>query len=126
MKTAEQIVHGAKLNHLIKKENIMNAYEHHHSLENCYHLMHEVDKLIQKEMYHLKNQVLKKLSSVIAYPNLQDIAYLIAYGYFDHAPYAKKLAHQLDLGKLDFLALQEEFESFKAEYLKDYQPAQKL
>jgi hypothetical protein len=123
MKTAEQIIPEAKLNYL-KKENTMNAYEHHHSLENCYYLIQELDKLVMQEMYKLKNQVLKKLSSVIAYPDLQDIAYILAYGYFDHMPYAEKIAHQLNLGRLDFLALQEDVEAFKEEYLKDYQTAQ--
>jgi hypothetical protein len=126
MKTAEQIVQEAKLNHLIKKENTMNGYEHHHSLENCYYLMHELDKLMTQDMYKLKNQALKKLSSVVAYSNLEEMAQILAYSYFDNIDPAKKLAHQLDLGKLDFIALQEDLEAFKAEYLKDYQPAQKL
>lgn len=81
-----------------------------------YEIMNE---LIEKEMHNTKGLALKKLSSLVAHSNdLEAFGNILAYSWFDSLPHANKLADQLDLCKLDFLAIQEELHAFKEEYLK--------
>ncbi len=47
----------------------------------------------------------------------------ISYGYFEGFAPAETLAESLDLGKLEFLAVIEDLEAFKIEYLKDLELA---
>jgi hypothetical protein len=75
------------------------------------------DEFIETEMYKLKNKAMKKISSIVIGSN-QEIANLLAYSYFDSLPEAESLARILSLEKLDFLAIQGDFETFKEAYLK--------
>lgn len=71
---------------------------------------------IEKEMHNTRDLALRKVSSVIAHFT-SDIALMLAYSWFDSLPSAERIANELDLGKLDFLAIQQDFEGFKEEYL---------
>jgi hypothetical protein len=80
------------------------------------------DELIEQEMYKIKNQAMKKIASIVIGAN-ETIAKLLAYSYFDSLPEAESLARDLGLEKLDFLAIQEDFETFKEAYLKFHEYA---
>lgn len=97
----------------------MYAYS---QIEYEYELMND---LIEKEMHKVREKTLEKLSSVVAHPKiLNDLALTLAYGYFDSYAPSEKITETLDLSKLDFLAIQEDLEAFKEEYLKDLELAQ--
>lgn len=82
-----------------------------------------IDDMIEKEMHNTRIQALRKLSSLVAHSK-PEIGNILAYAYFDSIGDAIKLADKLDLSKLDFLAIQEDLEAFKEEYLKDLELAQ--
>jgi hypothetical protein len=96
------------------KESIMYQYS---DIEYDYQVM--ID-FIEKEMHNTRKDALLKLSSMVvtSNDNVESVANILAYGYFDNHPDAEKLAQQLDLCKMDFLAIQEELDAFKEEYLK--------
>lgn len=71
---------------------------------------------IEKEMHNTKESAICKVNSVAAHFK-NDIALMLAYSWFDSLPSAERIANELDLGKLDFLAIQEDLEGFKEEYL---------
>lgn len=89
-------------------------------IEYEYEMMNE---MIENEMYNTRQRALSKLSSMIAHFT-DEWALMIAYCYFDSISSAEKIADKLDLCKSDFLAIQEEFDAFKEEYLKNYEEAQ--
>jgi len=66
------------------------------------------------------------LSSLFAHSKtlIKEFSLTLAYGYFDSHEPSEIIANQLDLDKLDFLAIQEDFDAFKKEYLKNYEEAQ--
>ncbi len=80
-----------------------------------------LDEKIEREMYKLKAKVLSGLSNQLAhYPfSIKQFATEIAYGYFESYEYAEILAQELDLGKLELLAILEEVDAFKEQYLKE-------
>lgn len=92
---------------------------------NEYELMND---LIEKEMHKVRDNALRKVSSIFAHPqklfSIKDFALTLAYGYFDSYKPSEKITETLDLSKLDFLAIQEDLEAFKEEYLKDLELAQ--
>lgn len=92
-------------------------------IEFEYEMMNE---MIESEMRKVKNKALIKISSLFAHSKIliKEFSFTLAYGYFDSYEPAENIANQLDLGKLDFLAIQEDFEAFKEEYLKNYEEAQ--
>jgi hypothetical protein len=92
-------------------------------IEYEYEMMNE---MIENEMYKVRDNALRKLSSffVHQHSSIKDIALTLAYGWFDSYTPAQNIANSLDLSKLDFLAIQEGFEAFKEEYLKNYEEAQ--
>lgn len=77
-----------------------------------------MDQWIEKEMHNVKGHALQKLSSIVAHFKLE-ISNVLAYGWFDSLPAAERLAEQMDLSKMDLLAIQEDLEGFKEEFLKD-------
>lgn len=82
-----------------------------------------MNEMIEKEMQRTKEQALKTIQS-IAHFETELFTKVLAYAWMDSQPDAIKLADKLDLSKLDFLAVTEEFEEFKEEYLKNYEEAQ--
>jgi hypothetical protein len=79
---------------------------------------------IEKEMHKVKKSASRKLSKTFVHPKLlNEFALTLAYGYFDSCDYAEKITEALDLSKLDFLAIQEDLDAFKEEYLKNYHEA---
>lgn len=82
-----------------------------------------IDKWVEKEMHNVKGQALRKLSSIAAHFN-SEVATILAYSWFDCLPDAEKIAEQLDLNKMDLLAIQEDLEEFKEEFLKDLENVQ--
>lgn len=82
-----------------------------------------MNEMIENEMYNTRKKAIVKLSSVAAHFT-NDWALMIAYCYFDSIASAEKIADQLHLCKLDFLAIQEDLQGFKEEYLRDYEEAQ--
>lgn len=77
------------------------------------------NEIIEREMHRCKEDGLRKLSILIAHSHVEEVAACLAYSYFDSQEYAQKIANDLDLGKMEFLAIQEEFEAFKRCYLRN-------
>ncbi len=93
-------------------------------LEHDYEMMNE---MIEREMYKFRANAVDKVSSILAHPqqiSIKDFALTLAYGWYDSQAPAENIANSLHLSKLDFLAIQENFEAFKQEYLKNYEEAQ--
>lgn len=93
-------------------------------IEYEYEMMNE---MVENEMYKVRDQALQNLSSFFAHHHsflINDIAKTIAYGYFDSYAPSENIANTLSLSKLDFLALLDDFDGFKEEYLKNYEEAQ--
>ena len=78
-----------------------------------------LDEMIESEMHKVREQTLEKLSSYFAHSpiSIESLASTIAYGYWESYEHAEIVAEQLNLGKLEFLAIQEDFEGFR-EYFK--------
>jgi hypothetical protein len=85
-----------------------------------------IDEHIESEMHKLKDKVFAHLNSKFVHSpvSIKDLALAIAYGYWESNEHAENLAYDLDLGKLEFLAIAEDFEGFKKEYMKNYEEAQ--
>lgn len=92
-------------------------------IEYEYEVMNE---MIEREMRKIQKDALRKLSSVFTHSQvlIKELALTLAYGYFDSYEPSENIANQLDLDKLDFLAIQEDFDAFKEEYLRNYEEAQ--
>jgi hypothetical protein len=83
-----------------------------------------MNEFIEKEMHRVRKEAFEKLSPVFAHLKyIDEFAMTLSYSWFDSQDYAEKIANDFDLGKLDFLSIQEKFDTFKKEYLKDYEPA---
>lgn len=79
-----------------------------------------VSDFIEKEMQRCREETLRKISNLIEHPKyVENFALCLAYSWFDSEEYAKKIADDLDLGKLEFLAIQEEIKPFKECYVKE-------
>jgi hypothetical protein len=85
-----------------------------------------IDQMIESEMHKVRDTILKKLSSSFAHSpvSIKSLTLAVAYGYFESNEHAEIVAEQLGLGKLEFLAIAEDFDGFKEEYLKNYEEAQ--
>lgn len=83
-----------------------------------------LNDFIEKEMHNVRKFALGKLASVVAPSYIENFASVVAYSWFDSHPAAEKIANDLDLCKLDFLAIQEELEAFKEEYFAESQYAE--
>lgn len=76
------------------------------------------DELIETQMYETKRESRKKISPCFAHPKfISSYSLFLARSYFDSCESAIKLAEDLDLCKLDFLAILEDFEAYREEYL---------
>lgn len=71
------------------------------------------ESYMEKVMNEYKQEALRKLSAVLAHQVLEDVALILANGWFESLPSAERLADQLDLGKIDFLALLEDSLGFE-------------
>lgn len=82
--------------------------------------MQIMDEDIENEMHKIRVETLIRLSSIFVHPQIpiEEFALTLAYGYFESLPSAEKITDGLDLCKLDYLAVMQEFEAFKEEYLK--------
>lgn len=85
-----------------------------------------LDEMIESEMHKVRENVLKKLNSIFAHSPvfLNSFALTLAYGYWESNKDAEIVADHLGLGKIEFLALQQEFDAFKEEYLRNYEEAE--
>jgi aromatic ring-opening dioxygenase catalytic subunit (LigB family) len=92
-------------------------------IEHEYEMMNE---MIESEMHKVKETTLEKLSSYFAHSpvSIKSLSLTIAYGYWESNEHAEIVAEQLGLGKLEFLALSEDFDGFKEEYLATHEEAQ--
>lgn len=88
--------------------------------------MNVLDEMIDSEMHKVKEQVLRKLNSHFVHPSdlIMKFAHTLAFGYWESNEHATILADELGLCKLDFLAIAEDFEGFKEEYLRNYEQAE--
>lgn len=94
------------------------------NIEHDYEMMNE---MIESEMHKVRDNALRKVSSIFAHPKtffIKDFASTLAYAWFDSHEPSENIASSLYLSKLDFLAIQEDFDAFKEEYLKHYEEAQ--
>lgn len=85
-----------------------------------------MDNLIDSEMHNQKNQAHRLLGSMIVHPSIsiEDFALTLAYSWLDSQTSAETIAKELGLCKMDFLAIMEEFEAYKEEWLKNFEEAQ--
>lgn len=91
------------------------------------------NEFIEREMHRARDQAFAKLSPVFAHlKHLESFALTLSYAWFDSQIYAEKIANDLDLDKLDFLAIQgcsdstssqQIFDAFKENYLRNYEYA---
>lgn len=88
-----------------------------YAYSNIEYEIQAIDEFIEREMHDTRKQAMKKLSSIVVH-SLEEIARILSYAYFDNLDSANKLSDDLDLCKLDFLAINEDFNEFKKEYLK--------
>lgn len=85
------------------------------------------NEFIENEMQRTKEFTLRKLSSIAHFKtksSSQSFITMFVYCWQESLPEAQNLANELDLCKLDFLALMEDFEGFKEEYLNNHKEAQ--
>lgn len=78
------------------------------------------DQLIREEMHKTRERVVEVLVSCkmhVLY--CEEIALMIAQGFFESFDPATKLAQELNLSKLDLLAVLEDFESFRDEFIQE-------
>ena len=75
------------------------------------------DELINKEMHKQKTIALQTISLFVHSEDNLYIAKMLAYCFFDSLPDAIKIAESYDLCKLDFLAINEDFENYKELFL---------
>lgn len=85
-----------------------------------------LDQMIESEMHKLKERTINALSISFAHSpfSIKELLLTVAYGYWESNEHAITVAEQMNLGKLEFLAIAEDFEGFKEEYLKNYEEAQ--
>jgi hypothetical protein len=85
-----------------------------------------MDDFMEREMHKVRDSVLEKLSSIFVHGTYlnQDIALTLAYGYFDSHQPSINIADTMNFGKFEFLAIMEDLDAFKEEYLKNYEEAQ--
>lgn len=88
--------------------------------------MNVLDEMIEREMHKTKDTALRTLSKSFVHPPflIMKFAHTLAFGYWESNEHATILADELGLCKLDFLAIAEDFEGFREEYLKNYEEAQ--
>lgn len=96
-----------------------------YAYSEIYYREEMIDEMIESEMHKVKEQVLERLGLCFAhFKDIKSLALTIAYGYWDSDEHAITVADQLQLGKLEFLAIAEDFDGFKEEFLKDMQRAE--
>jgi hypothetical protein len=79
-----------------------------------------IDDWMEKEMDQVKRKALIKLSRYLVQDaQTSKFAEILSYSWWDSIPAAEKIADSLDLCKLDFLAIDENLEFFKDEYMKE-------
>ena len=85
-----------------------------------------MDNLIDSEMHNQIDQAHRLLGSMIVHPSIsiKDFAMTLAYAWMDSQTSAETIANELGLGKLDFIAIMEDFDAYKEEWLKNYELAQ--
>ena len=76
----------------------------------------QMNDFIEKEMYRLKDEALRKLSFCLVH-YLNDHSIIFAYAYRDGIESAVNLARKLDLSTMDFLAIDEDFQAFRSVYI---------
>lgn len=87
----------------------------------------QMDKFIENEMARVKQQALKTISSSAHFKtesSNESFITMFVYCWHDSVPAAENLSDELDLCKLDFIALTDDFDAFKEEFLKNYEMAQ--
>lgn len=83
-----------------------------------------MNEIVEKEMQRTKEQALKTIRSIAHFNFSRQMISVLAYAWMDSQPDAINLADKLNLSKLDFLAVMENVEAFREEYLKDLELAQ--
>ena len=83
-----------------------------------------MNDLIEREMYKVRNKTLERLSSIFVHQqqiifSIKDFALTLAYGFFESHEPSKRIAYSLDLCKIEFLAIMEDFGAFKLEIIED-------
>ncbi len=87
------------------------------------------DEFYEKEMQRTREQALRNLSKVV-HSNFDLFSRVLASSFFDEQEDAIMLAHKLNLGKYELLALIDDYEGFKEmvlqkqNYLNEQQLAQ--
>lgn len=97
-----------------------------YAYSNLEHEIESMNEMIESEMHKVREEALKKFSSYFAHSpvSILSFAKTIAYGYWESYEHAIIVSDQLGLGKLEFLAIAEDFDGFREEFLKNYEEAQ--
>ena len=83
-----------------------------------------MDEYYENEMQRHKDFAIEAISNIAHFKNKQEcFLRVLAYSYFEEHEDAIKLARDMNLSKLEFLAVVEDFDGFKELYLK-YQEQQ--
>ncbi len=85
-----------------------------------------MNEFIENEMERVKKQALKTISSIAHFKSevsTKSFIEMFVYCWQESLPVADTLAQSIDLGKLEMIALAEEFDAFKKEYMKDMEKA---
>lgn len=83
-----------------------------------------MNDLMETEMYKVREKALEKLSSLFVHHqsfSIKDWALTLAYGFFESHEPSERIAYSLDLGKIEFLAIMEEFSAFKLEIMHEFE-----
>lgn len=81
-----------------------------------------VNEYYESEMQNYRREGLDKLSTIVQHPQfLSDIALMVSYGFFESHKPSENIVQNLDLSKLELLAIQENFDAFKEEYKDSYE-----
>ncbi len=82
-----------------------------------------MNDFIENEMQRHKNNAIHVISGAVHF-KIDSFSRVLAYSFIEENEDAVNLARQMNLGKLEFLAVLEDIDGFKDEYLKDLELAQ--
>lgn len=84
-----------------------------------------INDFIENEMQQTRKKAIQTISKSAHFINTnlskESFITMFSYCWQDSLPVAENLAYELDLGKLDFLALSNDFDGFKRLYLNTYE-----
>lgn len=81
--------------------------------------MNTLEEIVEKEMQRTKERALRKLSKLVHPTINREFCDILIFAWMESQESAEKIANLLDLGKMDFLAIQEDVDGFREEFLEN-------